>query len=80
MKRHRILRTVWTQDAADVAFLEATRGKIVGRNADCIGELFVSKRASGWTIDERGLVAELLGAMQDERRKRSFRNRDIGVL
>src|SRR6476661_9314657 len=79
MKRDGILRTVWTQDAANVALLEPTLGKIVGRNADRISELFVSKRASGWTVDQRGFVAELLRAMQNERRERSFRDRDIGI-
>src|ERR1041385_3446761 len=79
MKRDAILRTVWTQDAADVALLETTLGKIVGRDADRIGELFISERASGWAVDQRGLVAELLCAMQDERRERSFRDRDIRV-
>jgi hypothetical protein len=79
MKRHSILRTIWTQDAADVALLEATLGKIMGRNADRISELFVSKRAACWTVDQRGLIAELLRAMQDKRRERSFRDRDVGV-
>src|SRR6185295_12076619 len=79
MKRDAILRTVWAQDAADVALLEAARGKIVRHNADRIGELSVSERASGWTIDQRGLVAELLCAMQDEWRQRSFGYGDIRI-
>src|SRR5690348_5348440 len=79
MKGDAILRTVWTQDAADVALLETTRGKIVGHDADRVGELFVSKRASGWTVDQRGLVGELLRAVHYERRERGFRDRDIRI-
>src|ERR1051326_4461338 len=79
MKRDSILRTVWTQDAADIAFFEAAFGKIVGRDADRVGELFESKRASGGAVDQHGLVAKLLCAMHDERRERSFRDRDIRV-
>src|ERR1044072_9036548 len=79
MKRNAILRTVWTQDAADVTFPEATHGKIVGHDANRVSHLLVSERASGGPVDQRGLVAELLRAMQHERRKRSFGYRNIWV-
>src|SRR5689334_16189979 len=79
MKRDGILGTIWAQDAADVALLETALRKIVGRNADRVSELFESKRASGRTVDQRGLVPELVRAMQDKRRERSFRDRYIRV-
>src|SRR6185312_2150975 len=79
MERDAILRTVWAQDPADVPFPEATLGKIVGHDADRVSDLCVSERASARAVDQRGLVAELLCAMQHEGRERSFRDRDIWV-
>src|SRR5215813_7721698 len=79
MKRDAVLRTVWAQDAANVAFFEATLGKIVGHDADRLRELPVGERASCGSVNQRGFVAQLLSAMQREGRKRSFRDRDIWV-
>src|SRR5215207_1643378 len=79
MKRDRVLRTIWAEDAADITFLEATLREIVGHNTDRIGKLSVSNRASGWSVDQGGLVGELFRAMHHERRQRRFRYGDIRV-
>ena len=51
----------------------------MGHDADRISDLLKSERASAGPVNQRGFVAELLGAMQNERRKRSFRDRDIWI-
>jgi len=79
MKRHGILRAVWAQDAENVAFAEAARGEVVGRDTDLVGELCVSDNPAGWPVNQSRLVAELFGAVQHERRQRGFGDRDVWI-
>src|SRR5690242_16935824 len=67
MKRDRILRAVWTYDPEHLALSETALLKVVSNDGDRVAELREREGASGWAINQRGLVGELAGAMHDER-------------
>src|SRR6185295_7436474 len=82
--RHRvkgdgILRTIRAENAEHFTLFETTLLKVVGRDADRFGKLFVTELAASWTFDQRGLVGELFRAAQGEWRKCSFRDFYIWV-
>src|SRR5687767_6202431 len=79
MKDYRVVRTVWTQDSKDLAFLEPALLQVVGHDGDRIRQLGISDRPARRTIDERRFVRKLVNSAQDQGRQSGLGDLDIRV-
>ncbi len=71
--------TIRREDREHVAFRESARGESGGDALDAGGERGIRKHAAGWSVDERGFVAERARASENEFVERDVGDHDVGV-
>ena len=79
MEHHGELGDVRAEDGEHVSLPESPLVERRRHGADDTGELAEGQGSAGGPVDERGLVAQGLGPLQDELGERHLRDGDVGV-
>ena len=79
MEGDRVVRRVGGVERDDVALGDAARGEAAGGGADGPRGLRVGVGGPGRTVDERGLVAVVVGVLEDEVGQRDRRDLDVRI-